>query len=74
MNVLPLPMFLARVRLGENDHTRRVAMQEVAPSDRTNLALGKESCRGDTAEPLLHGPNIVMGPAEEALSTPATTE
>jgi len=74
MNMLASPMFLARVGLGENDHTRRVAMQEVAPSDRTNLALGKESCRGDGTEPLLHGSTIVMGSAEEPLSTPATTE
>lgn len=49
-------------------------MQKVAPSNRTNLALGKESCRRDGAEPLLHDPAIVMGVAEESLSTPATTE
>ena len=73
MNVLSL-MFLAGVRLGENDHTRCVAVQEVAPSDRTDLALGKESRRRDGAEPLLHDPAIVMGLAEESLSTPATAE
>jgi len=67
-------MFLARFKLGKNDHTRRVAMQEVAPSDWTNLALGEESCRGDGTEPLLHDSNIVMGSAEEPLSTPTTTE
>ena len=67
-------MFLAGVRLGENDHACRVAVQEVAPSDRTNLALGKEPCRRDGAEPLLHDPAIVMGLAEESLSTPATAE
>jgi hypothetical protein len=49
-------------------------MQEIAPSDRTNLALGKESCRGDGAESLLHGSDIVMGSAKEPLPTPATTE
>jgi len=74
MNVLPSRMFLAGVRLGENDHTRCVAVQEVAPSDRTDLALGKESRRRDGAEPLLHDPAIVMGLAEESLSTPATAE
>jgi hypothetical protein len=74
MNVLPSPVFLAGVRLGENDHTRCVAMQEVAPSDRTDLALGKESRRWDGAEPLLHDPAIVMGLAEESLSAPATAE
>lgn len=74
MNVLPSLMFLAGVRLGENDHTRCVAVQEVAPSDRTDLALGKESRRRDRAEPLLHDPAIVMGLTEESLSTPATAE
>ena len=74
MNMLPSPMFLARVRLGENDHTRCVAMQEVSPSDLANLALGKESSRRDGAEPLLHNPAIVVGLAEESLSTPATAE
>lgn len=74
MNVLPSLMFLAGVRLGENDHTRCVAVQEVAPSDLTDLALGKESRRRDGAEPLLHDPAIVMGLAEESLSTPATAE
>ena len=62
------------VRLGENDYTRCVAVQVVAPSDRTNLALGKEPRRGDGAEPLLHDPAIAMGLAEESLSTPATAE
>lgn len=74
MNVLPSPVFFAGVRLGENDHTRCVAMQEVAPSDRTDLALGKESRRWDGAEPLLHDPAIVMGLAEESFSAPATAE
>ena len=67
-------MFLAGVGLGENDHTCRIAVQEVAPSDRTDLALGKESRRRDGTEPLLHDPAIVMGLAEESLSTPATAE
>jgi hypothetical protein len=49
-------------------------VQEVAPSDRTDLALGKESRRRDGAEPFLHNPNIVMGLAEKSLSTPATAE
>jgi len=74
MNVLPSLMFLAGVRLGENDHTRRVAVQKVTSSDRTDLALGKESSRRNRAEPLLHDPAIVMGLAEESLSTPATAE
>ena len=74
MNVLPSLMFPAEVRLGENDYTRRVAMQKVASSDRTDLALGKESSRRDRAEPLLHDAAIVMGQAEESLSTPATAE
>ena len=73
-NVRSSLMFLAGVRLGEYDHTRCVPVQEVAPSDRTNLALSKESCRRDGAEPLLHDPAIVMGLAEESLSTPATAE
>lgn len=67
-------MFLAGVKFGENDHTRRVAVQEVALSDRTNLALGKESRSGDGTEPFLHDAAIVMGVAEESLSTPATAE
>ena len=67
MNVLPSRIFLGGVRLGENDHTRRVAMQEVAPSDRTDLALGKKSRRRNGAEPLSHDPAIMMGVAEESL-------
>jgi hypothetical protein len=74
MNVLLSLMFLAGVRLGEDDHTRRISMQKVAPSDRTDLALRKESRRRDGAEPFLHDPTIVMGLAEESLSTPATAE
>ena len=66
--------FLARVRLGKNDHTRGVAVQEIAPSDWTNLTLSKKTCRGDRAEPLLHDPAIVMGSAKESLPTPATAE
>src|SRR6185436_15865218 len=71
---LPSPMCLERVRLRENNHTRRVAMQEVPPSDRADLALGKESCRGNGSEPSLHGSNIVVGSTEEPLTAPATTE
>jgi hypothetical protein len=67
-------MLFAGVGLGENDHTRRIAVQEVAPSDRTDLALGKESRGRDGAKPLLHGAAIVMGVAKESLSTPATAE
>src|SRR4029079_6898997 len=66
--------FLARVRLGKNNHTRCVAVKEIAPSDRTNLTLGKKSCHGDRAEPLLQDPAIVMGSAKESLPTPATAE
>jgi len=73
-NLLPSLRLFSGVRLGENDHTRRVAMQEVAPSDRTDLALGKKSRRGNGPEPLSHDPAIMMGVAEESLSTPATTE
>ena len=68
------PMCLARVRLRENDHSRRVAMQEVPPSDGADLALGKESCRWNGAEPPLHGSNIVVGSTEEPLTSPSTTE
>jgi hypothetical protein len=68
------PTFLVRVRLGKNDHTRCVAVQEIAPSDWANLTLGKKSCCGDRAEPLLHDSAVVMGPAKEALPTPATAE
>ena len=67
-------MFLAGVRLGENDHTCRIAVQEVAPSNRADLALGKKSRGRDGAEPLLHRSAIVMGLAKESLSTPATAE
>lgn len=67
-------MFFPRLGLGENDHTRRVAVQKVAPSNRTDLTLGKESRRRDGAEPLLHDSAIVIGLAEESLSPPATTE
>src|SRR5512141_1507174 len=67
-------MLLAGVRLGENDYTRRVAMQKIAASNRTDLALRKEPRGRDGAEPFLHGSAIVMGLAEESLSTPATAE
>ena len=67
-------MFLGGVGLRENDHTRRIAVQEVASSNWTDLALGKEPSRWDGAEPLLHDPAIVMGLAEESLPTPATAK
>ena len=67
-------MFLAGVGLGENDHTRCVAMQEVSSPDLANLALGKKTRRRDRPEPLLHNPAIVVGLTEESLSTPATAE
>lgn len=67
-------IFFSGVRLGENDHTRRIAMQEVAPSDGTDLALGKKSRRRNGPEPLSHDPAIMMGLTEESLPTPATTE
>ena len=74
MNALPSSLFFTGVRLGEDDHTRRIAVQEVAPSDRTDFALGKKSRGRDGTEPLLHGSAIVIGVAEESLSTPATAE
>ncbi len=67
-------MFLGGVGLRENDHTRRIAVQEVASSNWTDLALGKEPSRWDGAEPLLHDPAIVMGLAEESLPTSATAK
>ena len=67
-------MFLARVGLGENDHTRCIAMQKVTPSNRTNLALSEKPSRWDGAQTFFHGPAIMMGLAEESLSAPATAE
>lgn len=49
-------------------------MQEVAPSDGTDLALGKKSRRRNGPEPLSHDPAIMMGVTEESLPTPATAE
>ena len=74
MNALPSLLFCVGVRLGEDDHTRRIAVQEVATSDRTDFALGKKSRGRDGTEPLLHGSTIVIGVAKESLSTPATAE
>lgn len=74
MNALPSLVFLAGIRLGEDNHTRCIAVQEVSSSDRTNLALGKESRRWDGAKPLLHDPDVMMGLAKESLSAPATAE
>ncbi len=74
MNVPSSLVFLAGVRLGEDDHTRRIAMQEVSSSDRTDLALSEESRRWDGAKPLLHDPDVMMGLTKESLSAPATAE
>ena len=49
-------------------------MQEIAPSDRTNLSLREKSSRRERPEALLHDSTIVVGPAKESLSTPTTTE
>jgi hypothetical protein len=49
-------------------------VQEVSSSDRTDLALGKESRRWDGAKPLLYDPDVMMGLAKESLSAPATAE
>jgi hypothetical protein len=73
MNVLPSVMFPG-VRLGKNDHTCRVAMQKIAPSDGTELALREESRCRDWAKPFLHGSAIMMGPVKESFSPPATAE
>ena len=67
-------MWRTGIRFGEDDHAGRVAMQEIAPPDRTDLSLREESSRGERPETLLHDSTIVMGLAKEALSTPATTE
>ena len=67
-------MLRTGIRLGENNHTRCVAMQEIATSDRAELALRKESRCRDGTKPFLHGSAIVMGLVEESLSTPATAE
>lgn len=67
-------MWRTGVRLGEDDHAGRVAVQEIAPPDRTDLSLREKSSRGERPEALLHDSTIVMGLAKEALSTPATTE
>ena len=49
-------------------------MQEIALSDRTDFALGKESRRRDRTKPLLHHSDIVMRLTEEPLSASATAE
>jgi hypothetical protein len=74
VNAPPSLLFLAGIRLGEDNHTRRIAVQEVSSSDRTNLALSKESRRWDGTKPLLHDPDVMMGLAKESLSAPATAE
>jgi hypothetical protein len=74
VNTLPSLLLFAGVRLGENDHTRCIAVQKVSSSDRTDLALGKESRRWDGTKPLLHDPDVMMGLAKESLSAPATAE
>ncbi len=71
---VPLSLVLAGVRFGENDDTCRIAVQEIAPSDRTDLTLGKKSSRRDGAKPLLHHTAIVMRTAEKSLSAPTTAE
>jgi len=49
-------------------------MQEVAPSDRTDLTLSKKSCRRNEPESLSHDPAIMMGVIEESLPTSAAPE
>ena len=67
-------MWRTGVRLREDDHTGRVAVQEIASPDRTNLSLREKSSRRERPEAFLHDSTIVMGLAKESLSTPATTE
>ena len=67
-------MWRTGVRLREDDHTGRVAVQEIASPDRANLSLREKTSRRERPEALLHNSTIVMGLAKEALSTPATTE
>ena len=64
MNVLLSLLLLSGIRLGENDDTRCIAVQEVSSSDRTDLALGKESRRWNRTKPLLHDPDVMMGLAK----------
>lgn len=49
-------------------------MQKVSSSDRTDLALGKESRRWNGAKPLLYDPDVMIGLAKESFSAPATAE
>jgi hypothetical protein len=49
-------------------------MKKITASDWSDFSLRKESRGRDGAQPLLHSPAIVMGVAEESLSTPATAE
>ena len=74
MQLLTQLRFLAGIWFRENDHACRVAMQEVTPSDRADLALGKKSSRWDRADPFLHDPDIMMGLPKESLSPSATAE
>ena len=67
-------MWRTEVRFREDDHAGRVAVQEIASPDRTNLTLREKTSRRERPEALLHDATIVMGLAKEALSTPATTE
>ena len=67
-------MWRTGVRFREDDYTGRVAVQEIASPDRTNLSLREKTSRRKRPEALLHDATIVMGLAKEALSTPATTE
>ncbi len=63
-----------RLGLRENDHACRIAVQKIAPTNRTDFALGKKPCGWNWAEALLHDPAIMVGLAEESLTAPATTE
>ena len=65
---------LRESRSEKRTHTRRVAVQKVAVSDRANLALREESRNRDGSKSFLHRSGIMVRLAEESLSPAATAE
>jgi hypothetical protein len=49
-------------------------VEEVSPSDRSDLALGEETCHGNPAHPFLKRTAIVMGLAEESFPPAAAAK
>ena len=65
---------MAFIRLREEGDACRIAVEEVSPSYRADLALGKEPGDRNRSHAFLHYSAVMMGVAKEAFASSAAAE